>query len=334
MKSITKRRLKTRSIGRNTLHKRRHSNRRWGAGQNKSRKKRMIGGQPPAPPAPPARAGPNIFTRLRRRGRIQPESAPQSPPPPPPSTGWDCDCKKSDKPPTQTSTKQRSRANIGIKRDNITFTSEGIKLKKKMINNTLPQELHDVVIANVDGSILANEFIKAKDDNERWKILETLINRPEAEIGRLTKLKKIVQDATGGYSSKPKYENVFIRIMPESLWKNNWREKKEMDKIQFIHKAEQQNNTNLLRDIGLFELHNTTKEPDLVVMDAIKGVLDDKGIDLKAEAEAEVDTTTTQVICDCSKKTSMPSEQPLAATNPADVSVELNEGRDLGTFDV
>ena len=44
MKSITKRRLKTRSIGRNTLHKRRHSNRRWGAGQNKSRKKRMIGG--------------------------------------------------------------------------------------------------------------------------------------------------------------------------------------------------------------------------------------------------------------------------------------------------
>ena len=47
MKSITKRRLKTRSIGRNTInrqHKRRHSNRRWGAGQNKSRKKRMIGG--------------------------------------------------------------------------------------------------------------------------------------------------------------------------------------------------------------------------------------------------------------------------------------------------
>lgn len=44
MKSITKRRLKTRRIGRNTLHKRRHSNRRWGAGQNISRKKRMIGG--------------------------------------------------------------------------------------------------------------------------------------------------------------------------------------------------------------------------------------------------------------------------------------------------
>jgi hypothetical protein len=47
MKSITKRRLKTRSIGRNTLnrqHKRRHSNRRWNAKQDKSRKKRMIGG--------------------------------------------------------------------------------------------------------------------------------------------------------------------------------------------------------------------------------------------------------------------------------------------------
>lgn len=47
MKSITKRRLKPRSIGRNTLnrrHKRRHSNRRWGAGQNGSREKRMIGG--------------------------------------------------------------------------------------------------------------------------------------------------------------------------------------------------------------------------------------------------------------------------------------------------
>lgn len=44
MKSITKRRLKPRSIGRNTLHKRRHSNRRWNTKQNKSRKKRMIGG--------------------------------------------------------------------------------------------------------------------------------------------------------------------------------------------------------------------------------------------------------------------------------------------------
>lgn len=44
MKSITKRRLKTRSIGRHTLHKRRHSNRRWNTKQNKSRKKRMIGG--------------------------------------------------------------------------------------------------------------------------------------------------------------------------------------------------------------------------------------------------------------------------------------------------
>ena len=47
MKSITKRRLKTRSIGRNTLnrrHKRRHSNRRWNTKQNKSRKKRLIGG--------------------------------------------------------------------------------------------------------------------------------------------------------------------------------------------------------------------------------------------------------------------------------------------------
>ena len=301
MKSITKRRLKPRSIGRNTLnrrHKRRHSNRRWNTKQNKSRKKRMIGGgdTPPGSPRPPAPAGSPSYTG--RRGRIPP---PPPPPPPPPSTGWDCDCKKSDKPQTQTqtSTKQRSRANIGIKRSNITFIPEGIKLKKQLLNNTLPQELHGVVITKVDGWQLSNEFLNVSNDNDRWKILEPIIERPEYESGNEMKLKKIVPDAAGGYSSNPKYEDVWFPIMPESLWKNNWRENKEMDKIQFIHKAEQQNNTNLLRDIGLFELNNSTQKHDPIVMEAIKGVLDDKGIDL--EAEAGVDTTTTQVICDCSK---------------------------------
>ena len=301
MKSITKRRLKTRSIGRNTLnrrHKRRHSNRRWNTKQNGSRKKRMIGGThtPPGSPRPKAPLEPST---VPRRGRIQPESAPQSHPPP--STGWDCDCKKSDKPPTQTSTKQRSRANIGIKRSNITFISEGIKLKKKMVGNILPQELHGAVIAKVDGYQLSNQFRNVSDDNERWKILEPIIERPEYESGNVMKLKKIVPDAAGGYSSNPNYEEVWIPIMSESLWKNNWREKTAIDKIQFIQKAEHQNNTNLLRDIGLFELNDSTKSHDPVVMEAIKGVLDAKGIDLEAEAEADVDTTTTQVICDCIK---------------------------------
>jgi hypothetical protein len=318
MKSITKRRLKTRSIGRNTLnrrHKRRHSNRRWNTKQNKSRKKRMIGGDntPPGSPRPPAPAGSPIFTGRRRR--IQPESAP------PPSTGWDCDCKKSDKPQTQTSTKQRSRANIGIKRSNITFIPEGIKLKKKMVGNILPQELHGAVIAKVDGYQLSNQFRNVSDDNERWKILEPIIERPEYESGNVMKLKKIVPDAAGGYSSNPNYEEVWIPIMSESLWKNNWREKTAIDKIQFIQKAEQQNNTNLLRDIGLFELNDSTKSHEPVVMEAIKGVLDDKRIDLEAEAEAEaeVDTTTTQVICDCIKPKN-PTE-PEKTPRPREIDV-------------
>ena len=137
-----------------------------------------------------------------------------------------------------------------------------------------------------------------------------MIERREYESGNVLKLKKIVPDTAGGYSSKPNYEDVWIPIMPESLWKNNWREKPVVDKIKFIHKAEQQDNTNMLRDIGLFELNNSTQTHNPVVMDAIKGVLDSKDIDLEeeaeAEAEAEVDTTTTQVICDCSKPTIAP----------------------------
>ena len=70
MKSITKRRLKPRSIGRNTLHKRRHSNRRWGAGQNKSRKKRMIGGV-----SNRRNGGVNLSNMFKR------------------SSGWNCVCK-------------------------------------------------------------------------------------------------------------------------------------------------------------------------------------------------------------------------------------------------
>jgi hypothetical protein len=273
----------------------------------------MIGGAPPpGSPRPQAPEGPPTFTG-RRRGRIQPESAPQSPPqsPPHPSTGWDCDCKKSDKPQTQTSTQPHRIATIGVTRDNITFTSNGIKLKKKLISNTLPQELNGVVIANVDGYQLANEFLNAKDDNEKWKIIKPRIERREYESGNVLKLKKIVPDTAGGYSSKPNYEEVWIPIMPESLWKNNWREKPAVDKIKFINRAEQQNNTNMLRDIGLFELNNSTQTHDAVVMDAIEGVLNAKGISIEDDEEWDEDvntttTTTTQVICDCSKPTIAP----------------------------
>lgn len=98
MKSITKRRLKPRSIGRNTLHKRRHSNRRWGAGQNKSRKKRMIGGAV-------GYKGGGGLTRLFK------------------NSGWKCECKTrddtstakfirdtpNDKPPTQSDSSDTPR---------------------------------------------------------------------------------------------------------------------------------------------------------------------------------------------------------------------------------
>lgn len=237
MKSITKRRLKTRSIGRNTLnrrHKRRHSNRRWNTKQNKSRKKRMIGGgdTPPGSPRPPAPPGLPPFTG--RRPRQEPESNPPLLLPPPPSTGWVCDCKKSDKPSASasTSTQRRNTANIGIKRANITFIPQGIKLKNKLLQNTLPQELDGAVIANVDGRDLANEFIHVSNDDDRWKILEPMIQRPEYESGNVIKLKKIVPDAAGGYPSKPKYENVFIPIMPESLWKNKWRKRTQQIKFK------------------------------------------------------------------------------------------------------
>ena len=311
MKSITKRRLKTRSIGRNTInrqHKRRHSNRRWNAKQDKSRKKRMIGGAPP--PGSPRPQAPEGLSNVPRHIRSTPTTPPPHPPPSP-STGWDCDCKKSDKPQTQTSTQPHRIATIGVTRDNITFTSNGIKLKKKLISNTLPQELNGVVIANVDGYQLANEFLKAKDDNEKWKIIKPMIERREYESGNVLKLKKIVPDTAGGYSSKPNYEDVWIPIMPESLWKNNWREKPVLDKIKFINRAEQQNNTNMLRDIGLFELNNSTQTHDAGVMDVIKRVLDDKGMSVEDDEEWDEDvntttTTTTQVICDCSKPTIAP----------------------------
>jgi hypothetical protein len=266
----------------------------------------MIGGvnTPPGSPRPQAPSGlSNVPRRIRADEVVGTQSVGKP-------SGWDCDCKKSDKPQTQTSTQPHRIATIGVTRDNITFTSNGIKLKKKLISNTLPQELNGVVIAKVDSDQLANVFRNATDDNGRWKIIKPMIERREHESGNEVKLKKIVPDPAGGYSSNPTYKEVWIPIMPESLWKNNWREKPVVDKIKFIKRAEQQNNTNMLRDIGLFELNNSTKTHDAVVMEAIKGVLDSKGIDLEAEAEAEaeaeVDTTTTQVICDCSKPTIAP----------------------------
>ena len=82
MKSITKRRLKPRSIGRNTLnrrHKRRHSNRRWNAKQDKSRKKRMIGGSV-------GYKGGRGLTGMFKR------------------SGWECECVIPPPPPTDTDT--------------------------------------------------------------------------------------------------------------------------------------------------------------------------------------------------------------------------------------
>jgi hypothetical protein len=367
MKSITKRRLKTRSIGRNTInrqHKRRHSNRRWNAKQDKSRKKRMIGGgiTPPGSPRPQSPSGFPIFTG--RRGRIQPESARQSPPhpPPPPSTGWDCDCKKSDKPPI--STQFRCKASIGIFRENMKIVVNGIKLTNTR-NHPLPNGLvHDDIIVSIrminrGGSqrkaITIANVLQNSNDEEKWKIIEHSFNRiQDNHVGMSVVVQKIVRAEQGGHSSKIDYQDITIPIMPKSLWDNRWLYVDLIQQLNIIRQASVAKDKDLLRDIGLFII----KEPILSEDDifdnrssfqkmfgpferSIEGAFRKNSIldihskdDLLAFGAKKETNLNKQVICDCHKKTSMPSEQPLAATNLTDVSVELKEYIDPDMFEV
>jgi hypothetical protein len=197
MKSITKRRLKTRSIGRNTLHKRRHSNRRWGAGQNGSREKRMIGGA-----VDKNKGGVDLSNMFNRRGwKCVCKTIPQDSSKSAPDTAHDTvhvepPSGQSNRPPARNSiaavTAPNSSSSSGFRRSVAQSEIQDATLKGKyLINDDFDSvkidKTHTIIIRTKRGADDLPEHINNKN-------FITKVNNIDIKVNTLAEFYKLLND--------------------------------------------------------------------------------------------------------------------------------------------